>query len=92
MQIKEFDVALSTAIFEAKEIIKKDNNWYSDRLCIDHISIIPEVNDILVFTFKNWPMNDNTHYVVGLHRAINLYLVMKSIFKPHLEINKTISK
>ena len=27
MKVKEFDVALSAAILEAKEIIKKDNNW-----------------------------------------------------------------
>lgn len=40
MRVKEFDVALSTAIFDAKEIIKKDNNLDSDRLCIDQRSIL----------------------------------------------------
>jgi hypothetical protein len=45
-----------------------------------------------VFTFKNWPVNDNTHHIIRLQRAISLNLAMASLFKPSLEINKAISK
>lgn len=92
MRIKEFDTALSTAIFEAKGIIKKDSNWNSDRLCINYISSVPDTSGILVFTFKNWPANDSDRRIIGFQVAINRDLVMRSLFKPQLESIKTVNK
>ena len=92
MLVKEFDVALSTAILEAKEAIKKDSKWDSDRLCINYISVVPDISGMLIFAFKNWPVNDNSRCIVGLQIAISLDLAIRRLFKPHLEINKTISK